>query len=548
MGDEYDFIVVGAGTSGCSVASDLARSNHLPRVLLLEAGGANNDPKLRDLNNTFTQYTDNSLNWGYKSAPLAYASDREICMDTGKGLGGSTAINFTSWVRGPRDEWDEIARVTGDDCWRWENVEPRFRRLENYHHLIEPGTGAERYCSHGPDAYGTSGLLHLTSQTTKWKTDLIQTADVWEACGYPLINDMSIGNYTGLLFSPLTGYQGVRSTAADLLHGSPPNLEIEVESMVRRVLVTDGKAIDVELTNGKILKCRKEVILSAGALSTPQILMRSGIGPEKHLNDLGIPVVHANNNIGRNLRDHCHVQMHFSVDENPTSHHFDEPPTGGAAMGFMKSHLALSSTEFQLLPKSERERLSLSTVPTFEVHHFTPVVRQSVPGMGPTSMINLFLLNGQGSGEVKLRSSDPDTLPIISPSFLEHEWDKRIVIESTRECLRVMDHAAASKSRDPKAMHICPKSDGEEDILEFWRDNLTSTWHMNGTCKIGRTQDEEGACIDPDLRVYGVHNLRVADLSALPFLPSVHTQSYAYQIGMLAAEKIIHHYDLNMAR
>ncbi|KAI3340501.1 hypothetical protein F4824DRAFT_497457 [Ustulina deusta] len=522
----YDFIVVGAGASGCSIASALARSSGLPHVLLLEAGGANSDPTYRGLNNMFTQYTNSPQNWGYKSAPLAYANNREICMDTGKGLGGSTAINFAFW---------------------WENVEPRFRQLENYHHLIEPGVGAERYCSHGPDAYGTSGFLHLTSQTTKWKTDLNRTADVWEAYGYPFITDMSIGNYVGLLFGPLTGYQGVRSTAADLLRGAPPNLEIETESMVNKVLVTDGKAIGVEQTNGRILKCGKEVILSAGALGTPQILMRSGIGPRQHLNELGIPVIHANDNIGQNLRDHCHVQMYFVVDDSPTVPPFDGPPTGGTAMGFLKSNLALTSAEFQLLPKGERDRLSLPTIPTFEVHHFAPAVRPGLESMGPTSMINLFLLNGQGLGEVRLQSSDPETPPIIRPQFLESEWDKRIVIESTRETLRVMNHAAASKSRDPKAMHICPRSNSEEDILNFWRGNLASTWHMNGTCKIGRTQEGKGACIDPDFKVYGVRNLRVADMSVLPFLPSVHTQSYAYQIGMIAAEKIQRQYSLNTA-
>ncbi|KAI0503237.1 hypothetical protein F5B22DRAFT_558455 [Xylaria bambusicola] len=537
-----DFIVVGGGAAGCALASGLARSKCRPRVSLLEAGSANSDPALRDLNNTFTQYNSNSQNWGYKSAPMPHVNNREICMDTGKGLGGSTAINFACWVRGPREEWDEIARVTGDDCWKWENVEPRFRRLENYHHLIKPGVGAERYCSHGPDAYGVSGPLHLTSQTTRWDTDMIQTADVWEACGYPLITDMSVGNYVGILFGPLSGHQGVRSTAADLLRGAPPNLKIETDSVVRKILVADGKAFGVELTNGKVLKCGKEVILSAGTLSSPQILMRSGIGPAHHLIELGIPIVYANENIGQNLRDHCHVQMHFSVNTNPRIPLYDGPPTGGAAMGFLKNQSALSSPEFHSLHESERQRLSLQTVPTFEVHHFAPAVR--LEGMGPTSMMNIFLLNGQGLGEVKLQSLDPETPPIIRPIFLESEWDKRIVIESTQEALRIMDHSAASKSRDPKAVHICPKTNSEEDILDFWRENLTSTWHMTGTCRIGHTQDEDGACVDPDFRVYGIQNLRVVDLSVLPFLPSVHTQSYAYQVGMIAAEKLERQYGL----
>ncbi|KAI1359862.1 hypothetical protein F5Y08DRAFT_331976 [Xylaria arbuscula] len=525
MADEgvlYDFIIVGAGAAGCSVASALAKSDARPQVLLLEAGSSNSDPALRDLNNVFTQYNNTSQNWGYKSAPLAHANNREICMDTGKGLGGSTAINFACWVRGPREEWDEIARVTGDGCWKWENVESRFRSLENYHHLIQLSDGSERYCSHGPDAYGVSGRLHLTSQTTKWKTDLVQTADVWETCGYQLITDVSDGNYAGVLFSPLSGYQGIRSTAADLLREPPSNLRVETDSIVSKVIFIDGKASGVELANGGIQRCRKEVILSAGALSSPPILIRSGIGSRGHLNELGIPVIYANSSIGQNLRDHCHIQMHFSVDVNPSIPLYDGPPTGGAAMGFLKSELALMSTEFQQLPKSERDRLSLPTVPTFEVHHFAPAVRSFPEGMGPTSMMNLFLLNSQGRGEVKLRSSDPTTAPIIRPVFLESEWDKRIVIESTREALRIMDHAAASKSRDPKA-------------------------HMNGTCKIGRTQDEEGACVDPDFRVYGVENLRVVDLSVLPFLPSVHTQSYAYQVGMIAGEKIGRQYHLGEA-
>ncbi|KAI8630021.1 hypothetical protein F5Y19DRAFT_464297 [Xylariaceae sp. FL1651] len=541
----YDFIIVGAGAAGCSVASALARSRRRPSVLLLEAGGSNSDPTLRVHDNMFTQFTNGSQNWGYKSAPLVHANNREIPLDRGKGLGGSTAINFTFWLRGPRDEWDEIARVTGDDCWKWKNVERRFRQIENYHHLIEPGTGAERYCAHGPDTYGSAGLLHLSSQSTQWKVDLVETADVWEACGYHLNTDMSTGDHVGLLISPLTGYQGIRSTAADLLQGAPDNLHVKTESEVQRIIILDGKAVGVELLSGKVINCKKEVIVSAGALDTVKILMLSGIGPEDHLNELRIPVAYANKHVGQNLRDHYHVQMHFSVREDATTCLYDSPPTGGSIMGFFKHDKALASSEFQTLPKSEKNRLSYATVPTWEIHHFGPSVRPGLEHMGPTSMINLFVLNSQGLGEVKLRSADRTAPPLVCPRFLEHPWDKRIAIESTRECLRIMDHIASSKSRDPSAKHVCPKSDSEEDILEFWRENLASSWHMTGTCKIGRTQEEDGACLDTDLRVYGVGGLRVADLSVLPFLPSVHTQAYAYQIGMIAAEKIIIEYNLD---
>ncbi|KAK5634238.1 hypothetical protein RRF57_009952 [Xylaria bambusicola] len=142
---------------------------------------------------------------------------------------------------------------------------------------------------------------------------------------------MSLGNYVGILFGPLSGHEGVRSTAADLPHGTPPNLKIETESIVQKVFVADGKVSGVELVNGKVLKCGREVILSTGTLSSPQILMQSGIGPTQYLRELGVPVAYANNNIGQNLRDHCHVWIYFSVDVNLL---YDGPPIGGTAMGF----------------------------------------------------------------------------------------------------------------------------------------------------------------------------------------------------------------------
>ncbi|CAJ2502198.1 Uu.00g095920.m01.CDS01 [Anthostomella pinea] len=542
---DYEFIIVGAGASGCSVASALARSKRRPSVLLLEAGDSNEDPSVRVHGNMYTQNTNSTQNWGYKSTPLPQANNRQISLDRGKGLGGSTAINFTFWTRGPRDEWDELARLTDDDAWKWENTERRFGQIEGYRHLIEPGTGAERYCTHGPDAYGTSGPLRLCSQSTKWSGDLAETTDVWESCGYPMNTDSSTGNPIGLQVCPLTGHLGTRSTAADLLRDAPGNLYVRTDSIVHQVMFEDSRASAVKLANGTTITATKEIILCIGALDTPKILMQSGIGPAEQLSKFRISVVHYNEHIGRNLRDHYYVLMLFAAREDASEALHNAPATGGAAMGFFKDEGALSSSEFQTLTDKERGRLGLPTGPTWEIAHDGARVRPGLEHMGPTSQITLFILNSQGLGDVKLRSANPSEPPLVQPGFLEHPWDKRIAVDSTRECLRVMEHPASSKRRDRSIAHICPKSSSEEDILEFWRDNLTSTWHMMGTCKMGRVEGQDGACADTAFKVFGVQGLRVADLSVLPLLPSVHTQTYAYQIGMIAAEKIISDYGLS---
>ncbi|KAI0017061.1 hypothetical protein F4780DRAFT_627726 [Xylariomycetidae sp. FL0641] len=537
---DYDFIIVGAGASGCPIARALSRTKRRPRVLLLEAGGPNNDPSDLVHNNMYTQFLRKpAQNWDYKSAPLPHVNNRQVTLDRGKGLGGSTAINFTFWTRGPRDDWDEFARVTGDEAWRWENAERRYRELERYHHDFKPGSGVERYCDHGPDAYGTSGPLRITSQSANWKEALVETTDVWEKCGYRVNKDSSTGDIIGLQVVPLTGYDGARSTAADLLKDCPDTLHIRTGAVVHRIEFTNGKANGVRLADGTILGASQEVIMCAGAIETPKLLMQSGVGPAEQLRRFGIPIVHANEHVGRNLRDHFNILMHFAAREDASKCLHNAPFTGSAAMGFFKHQGALTSPEFRSLPEEERRRMTLPTVPTWEIAHQAGRIRPGLEAMGPTSELTLFALNSQGRGEISLQSTDAYAPPVVTPAFLEHPWDKRIAVESTRECLKVMNHPESTKSKDPNVGHLCPKSDSEEDILEFWRQNLFSTWHTTSTCKMGRSEDEDEACVDTDFRVFGVEGLRVADLSVLPFLPSVHTQTYAYQVGMIAAEKII---------
>jgi choline dehydrogenase-like flavoprotein len=272
------------------------------------------------------------------------------------------------------------------------------------------------------------------------------------------------------------------------------------------------------LADGRKVKASKEIILSAGAVDSPKILLHSGIGPRDALAKLGIPPgeIHGNEHVGRHLRDHYHVVMVFGTDEEPSTRP-TPPATGGHAMGFFKIDNALQSPEFDELPEDVKRHLTAPTVPTWEVVHRRggPITTPGISGLAV--YVIPFILTGQGEGEVALQSLDPAVPPSIRMSYLEHPWDKLVVVEATRECLRIMDHPGTFRSKKEGMPHVLPRSDGEEDILEFWRQNVASTWHMTSSCRIGKTA-EDGVC-DKDFKVFGVRGLRVADMSVTPLLP-----------------------------
>ncbi|KAL7782112.1 hypothetical protein V8C37DRAFT_398032 [Trichoderma ceciliae] len=539
----YDFIVVGAGPAGCAAASDLARSDGHPRVLLLEAGDSNRDVSFRQHSNMLVQMRTESLNWEHKTVDLPHLYGRQINLNRGKGLGGCSAINATFWFRGSRDEWDEISELVGDDDWQWNSVRERFKRLENYHHEIEPRSGEKRYYDPGEGAYGTAGRINISSPVTNWSRDMAETADTWAACGYKINPDGSDGDHVGIAMAPLSGYGGIRSTSADLLENAPENLHVRTKSWVYRVQFEDGQAKAVTLSDGEIITAAKEIILCAGSVDSPKILLHSGIGPAAQLSSLGIPIVYANKNVGQDLGDHYHMFCFFTNRDDSMCR--AGAPNGGNIMGFLKSEAALRSPEFEALPKIIQRRLQKPTVATFEIAHFGASDRTHPSIHGRSSILVIELLSSQGKGEVTLASADPAVPPLVRPGYLEHPWDKRVAIEATREAMRVMDHASSPKSKVPGTTHVCPKSDSEEDILDYWRRSLISTWHLTGTCKIGKSESADRAVIDPEFKVYGVNGLRVADMSVVPLVPSSHPQTMAYQIGMMVASKLIKEYGLN---
>ncbi|OOQ83300.1 putative glucose-methanol-choline (gmc) oxidoreductase [Penicillium brasilianum] len=560
----FDFVVVGSGPSGSALAAGLANSAAKPRVLLLEAGDHNEDRDLRVDGQRWITFQNQAMNWGYKTAPQSDCNDREIDYSRGRCIGGSSAINFGVYSVGARDDYQEWARITGDDSYAWNNIQRRFKELETFHGKIPDGV-SKKYADPRMEDHGSKGPLHV-GFAGEWEKDLTELLDVFEQAGFPLNPDHNSGNPIGMSVLINSAHNGLRSTAGDLVKDKLDNLTIITGEPVQRVLLEGTKAVGVE-SKGKKYFATKEVILSAGSLNDPRILMHSGIGPAAQLEQHNIPVVLDVPAVGQGLRDHCFVPIVNTRSETSTARkafygdkavmdaalkQWQEDGTGPWAkfacelgIGWFKlADQLVSSAEFKALPPDEQKYLLQETVPHYEIITHFPV-HWFIPDF-PSEALNyscllIFLFNAQTRGEVTLQSSDPDAPLSFNPKFFAHPFDRRLAIEALRDSFRIIKHESYTK--DNVTEMAMPKSDSDEDLLEYWRQNISSSWHMTGTVKMGKRGDVD-AVVDPDFKVTGIENLRVADMGVVPVLVNAHVQAVAYVTGATCAEKLIREYDL----
>lgn len=318
-------------------------------------------------------------------------------------------------------------------------------------------------------------------------------------------------------------------------------------------------------------RASKEVILSAGTLNNPKILMHSGIGPRNQLESFGIPVFKDVPAVGQGLRDHMFSPMVFKRSDDAVTERapfygdqkvmdaaleqWKKDRTGPWAkfacemgIGWFKLDKLVASDEFKALPAEEQAYLSKETVPHYEIITHFPI-HWFIPGF-PKDNINYsclmsFYFHAQSRGEVTLQSADPDAPLKFDPKFLSTPFDRRSAIESLRETLRFAKFNGYAK--DNVATLAGPASDSDEDILAYWRQTISSSWHMTGTVKMGKPTDAD-AVVDSSFRFMGIDNLRVADMSVVPIIASCHIQSVAYFTGMTCAEKLIAEYGLDESR
>ena len=312
----------------------------------------------------------------------------------------------------------------------------------------------------------------------------------------------------------------------------------------------------------------KEVILCAGSLDDPKILMHSGIGPRAQLDQFNIPVVKDIPSIGQGLRDHIFCPLVYArrPDTNDRAAFYNDPAAMDAALdqwhrdrtgpltrfacqltiGFFKLNNTVISAaaEFQALPPDQQAHILHPTIPHYEVITHFPTHMFLPPDVAPpdSASIMVFPQNNQSRGQVTLQSADPAVPLLFDPRLLSHPFDQRVAIECLREALRIAQ--TDSFARDTVSVLSGPEGDSDEQLLAYWRRTASSSWHMTGTVKMGKAGEEDGAAVDGEFRLMGFEGLRVADMSVVPVLTSGHTQAVAYVTGMTCAEKLVAEYGL----
>jgi choline dehydrogenase-like flavoprotein len=391
----------------------------------------------------------------------------------------------------------------------------------------------------------------------EWLPDIGDIFTAASQAGHRINCDVNDGDPIGMGMGSVCIEKGIRATSASAYLSQPPlNLEIIVNAPVARVLFSRRRAIGVECVHGRHFMARKQVIISAGALNTPQILKCSGIGPANELKRHGIPLVQELPMVGENLQDHCFSTVGIVLEKNTTLHTGprNQCPT---PMGWFKMPSITSSSEFQHLPIRIQEHMRKPTVPAIEMatvsswevtisKPLTSLQLSTSPFLAsePIESESCFgaiclIMNPQSKGTVTLQSSDPSQSPLIDPKFLTHPFDRRTLIDGIREVMRVL-RTPIFATRTLKTLGPANKSD--EAIWKHVKNNLRSSWHMSCTATMGK--DEKKAVVNSKFKVFGVSGLSIVDLSVCPFVINAHTQSTAYILGEIGAEALADEYEL----
>ncbi len=523
---EADYIIVGAGSAGCAMAFRLTEAGK--SVLVVEHGGSDWGPFINMPAALSYPMGMKRYDWGYASEPEPHMGNRRMAVPRGKVIGGSSSINGMIYVRGHARDFDTWAEM-GADGWSYADVLPYFKRAETWHG--DAGDPAYR---------GDSGPLHITRGERK--NPLFHAfSEAGAAAGYGATDDYNGYRQEGFGAFEMTVWQGKRWSAASAYLKPAlrqPNCDL-VRGLVEKVVIEEGRAVGVRLAGGKMLRARAEVVLAAGAINSPKILMMSGIGPGKHLSDNGISVVADRAGVGQNLQDHLELYVQYAASQ-PVSIAPYWSLWGKALVGaqwlFTKTGLgATNNFESCGFIRSS----SGVEYPDIQ-YHFLPIAIRydgTTPPGGHGFQAHVGPMRSPSRGEITLRSGDPAEAPRIRFNYMstEQDWqDFRRAIRLTREIFQT----------DPIAQYvdheIQPGEDAQSDeaLNAVIREHAESAYHPCGTARMGRA-DDPGAVVDPENRVIGVDGLRLADSSIFPLIPNGNLNAPSIMVGEKAADHIL---------
>ena len=531
-GEEYAYIIVGAGSAGCTLANRLSEEKDA-RLLLLEAGGWDRDPWIHIPLAWARMLHQGKHDWGYFAEPEGTMDGRRVECARGKVIGGSSSINAMAYVRGHRGDYDRWS-AQGLTAWSYAHVLPYFRRQESW----EGGASAYR---------GDDGPL--TTRATRYRDPLVDAyLAAAEDAGHPMTEDYNGAQQEGFGRSQQTIRDGRRCSAAVayLRPALPrPNLEVVVNALAERVLIEGHRAVGVEYETGgerRVARAEREVILAGGVINSPQLLMLSGIGDPQVLRTRGIPVNVALPGVGHNLQDHVSVTIAYGRKEPGPLHAkmradriaielgraylsgdgiaADWP---GGVMAFLKSSPELVLPDIQLL---------FAAAPMTAHPYFPPFVRPYADSFGCRAV----LLRPESRGYLKLASRDPRAPVHIHQNFLATDKDWATLRAGVR-LVRTIGAQPPLASFSTGEISPGPDCRSDASINAHIRATAITVHHPLGTCKMARPVDP-AAVVDPDLKVLGIDGLRVVDASVMPDLIGGNINAAVIMIAEKAADLI----------
>ena len=524
---EYDFIIVGGGSSGCVLANRLSEDPNV-KILLLEAGGKDNHPYIH-MPVGFSKMTAGPRTWGFNTVPQKHANNREIPYAQGKVLGGGSSINAEIFTRGHPDDYDRWAEE-GAEGWAFQDIQKYFLRSEGNSVLSGDWHGTE-----GP--LGVSNLQDPQEMTRAFVRSC-------QELGLPYNPDFNGAKQEGCGFYQLT-VRNARRCSAAVAYLRPamtrPNLTVLTRVQVNRILIENKRAVGVEYHSGGGVKqsyASSEILLTSGAIGTPKLMMLSGIGPAAHLSSVGIDCVHDLPGVGENLNDHFGIDIvaelngHYSLDKYQKPHWM---LWAGAQYLLFKSGPVTSNVveggAFWYADQAQSK-------PDLQFHFLAGAGAEegvpSVPAGSSGITLNSYTLRPKARGTVRLRSGNPADAPLVDPNYLGHPDDLKTSAEGVKISVEMFKQSSLQKYvRQMRFPDDSVKT--QKQYEDYARQYGRTSYHPVGTCKIGV---DDMAVVAPDLRVHGLDGLRICDSSVMPSLIGSNTNAPTIMIGEKAADLI----------